>query len=201
MTVTARSRRTDQRFYGVCEGIVVETEDPEKEGRVRVTFPWFADNEVSDWCRVAQVYAGNGYGSVFLPEVDDEVLVAFVHGDMRLPIVVGGLYNGVDKPPTARTATVDQKLIRTRAGHEILFDDSSGSEAIRVETPGGHSVALDDAGKRITLQTSGGQVVDLDDGAGAITVTAVGKIVLEAPQIEITGSGSVAVSGGQITLN
>ena len=59
----------------------------------------------SDWCRVVQPYAGNGYGAVFVPEKGDEVLVAFVHGDMRFPIVIGGLYNGKDKPPTARTAS------------------------------------------------------------------------------------------------
>ncbi len=196
-----RSRTTDKRYYGIVEGIVVENEDPEGEGRIRVKFPWFSEDEISDWCRVAQLYAGGGYGSLFVPEIDDEVFVIFVHGDMRLPVVVGGAYNGVDKPPSARTSSVDQKLIRTRAGHQIVLDDSAGSEAVTVETAGGHTVTLDDAGATITVETSGGNRIELDDGSGTISITATTKLVLEAPQIEITGSTSVAVSGGQVRLN
>ena len=111
------------------------------------SFPWFDDEMVSEWCRVAQPYAGNGYGVFLVPEVGDEVLVAFIHGDMRLPIVLGGLYNGQDKPPTSRQDDTDQKLIRTKAGHELLFDDSDGTERVTLETAGGHALDLDDAGR------------------------------------------------------
>ena len=86
--------------------------------------------EVSDWCRVAQLYAGGGYGSFFPPEKGDEVLVAFVQGDMRIPIVLGGLYNGQDKPSTSRDGGKDQKLIRTRGGHQLLFDDTGSDKAL-----------------------------------------------------------------------
>ena len=80
------------------------TGDPEHECRVTLRFPFFdGATAETDWCRVVQPYAGNGYGAVFVPEEGDEVLVAFVHGDMRFPIVLGGLYNGQDKPPTDRT--------------------------------------------------------------------------------------------------
>lgn len=201
MTTRSRSRTTDQRFYGVFEGLVVENEDPEGEGRVKLKFPWYSENEVTEWCRVAQLYAGPGYGSLFVPEVGDEVLVSFVHGDMRLPVVLGGLYNGADKPPTSRTSSVDQKIIRTKAGHEILLDDSAGSESVKVETQGGHVLTLDDAGSKVTIETNGGNTVVMDDSGGSISVSALSRITLEAPQIEITGSGSVTVSGGQIALN
>ena len=73
----ARSRSTDQRYYGVAEAIVTDVNDPEKEGRVKLRYPWFDDQTVSDWCRVRQLYAGNGYGTFFVPEVGDEVLVVF----------------------------------------------------------------------------------------------------------------------------
>ena len=100
MTLVARSTSTDKRYYGVCEGIVVDNEDPEQQGRIKVKLPWFDDETVTEWCRVRQAYAGNGYGMFFIPEVDDEVLVAFIHGDLRLPVILGGLYNGIDKPAT-----------------------------------------------------------------------------------------------------
>lgn len=197
----ATSRQTDRRYYGIAEGIVVENEDPEGEGRVRVKLPWFSEAEITDWCRVTQLYAGPGYGSLFVPEIDDEVFVMFVHGDPRLPVVVGGAYNGVDKPPSARTATVDQKLVRTKAGHQLLLDDSGDARSVSIETAGGHALTLDDTGSKIVVQTSGGNRVELDDGAGTITISAGMRLVLEAPQIEINGSTSVAISGGQVRLN
>ena len=87
-----RSRSTDRRYYGVVEALVTNViDDPEQECRVTLRFPFFdGATAESDWCRVVQPYAGNGYGAVFVPEVGDEVLVAFVHGDMRFPIVLGG---------------------------------------------------------------------------------------------------------------
>src|SRR5688572_28993399 len=108
----SRSRSTDQRYYGVAEAIVTDVNDPEQEGRVKLKYPLFDDNTVSDWARVRQLYAGKGYGTFFIPEVDDEVLVAFVHGDMKMPIVLGGLYNGSDKPSMFRDDSTDPKLIR-----------------------------------------------------------------------------------------
>jgi len=150
-----RARSTDKRYYGVVEAIVVAN-DGDDEGRIKVKFPWFdGGSTVTDWCRVSQLYAGNGYGSVFSPELGDEVLVAFVHGDMRFPIVLGGLYNGVDKPPTARTGGRDQKVIRTKAGHEVL---------------------LDDGGKEIRITTAEG---------GNVTIAADGSITMKAPKVTV----------------
>src|SRR4029453_4492610 len=100
----------DQRYYGVVEALV-EAVDGDDEGRVKLRFPWFDDGTVTDWGRVTQLYPANGYGSVFVPEQGDEVLVAFVHGDMRFPIVLGGLYNGSDKPPAAPVEGRDRKTI------------------------------------------------------------------------------------------
>src|SRR5260370_34761325 len=166
MSAVSRTRSTDKRFYGVVQGVVTEVNDAEgQEGRVKVQFPWFDDQMETEWCRVRQFYAGNGYGAFFIPEVGDEVLVAFIHGDMRLPIILGGLYNGQDKPPTHRAADLDQKMIRTKGQHELLFDDTSGKQRVRVTTQGGHVVDLSDADRRITLQTSGGQNVMPNESA------------------------------------
>ncbi len=167
-----RSRSTDRRYYGVVEAIVAKvTDDPEHECRVTLRFPFFdGATAESDWCRVVQPYAGNGYGAVFVPEEGDEVLVAFVHGDMRFPVVLGGLYNGVDKPPTDRTASQDQKLIKTKHGHQVVLDDSQGQEAIRIITEGGHELILDDHGGTIAV-TGNGVKITLED-SGTVTVQA-----------------------------
>ncbi|MGW0809037.1 phage baseplate assembly protein V [Nonomuraea sp. NPDC002799] len=161
-----RARSTDRRYYGVVEAIVVEN-DGDDEGRVKVKFPWFdGGSTVTEWCRVSQVYAGGGYGSVFVPEIGDEVLIAFVHGDMRFPIVLGGLYNGVDKPPAARTGGRDQKIIRTKAGHEVLLDD--GAKEIRITTAEGGTVTVTATGeirlkaRKVTVEAD---AVDLGGGA------------------------------------
>jgi uncharacterized protein involved in type VI secretion and phage assembly len=186
MTRTApRARTTDRRYYGVVEAIIEENEGDD-EGRVKVRFPWFDGSTVTDWCRVSQLYAGGGYGSVFVPEKGDEVLVAFVHGDMRFPIVLGGLYNGVDKPPTARTDGRDQKIIRTKHGHEVLLDDTRSKAAVRIKSAAGHVVELDDEGKAIRITAAEG---------GSVTVTADGEITLKAPKVTIESS-SIDLGGG-----
>jgi phage baseplate assembly protein V len=185
MRGTPRARSTDKRYYGVVEALVVENEGDD-EGQVKLKFPWFDDTTVTDWVRVSQMYAGNGYGSVFVPEKGDEVLVAFVHGDMRYPIVLGGLYNGEDKPPTARTDGRDQKIIRTRHGHEVLLDDTESKAAVRITSAAGHVVELDDQGKAIKITAAEG---------GSVTVTAQGDITLKAPKVTVD-SPSIDLGGG-----
>lgn len=187
MSFESRSSATDKRYFGVYTAIVAETGDSAHPAEVRLRFDWFDPQMRTEWCRVCNLYAGNGYGAVWLPEQDDEVLVAFVQGDMRWPMVLGGLYNGVDKPPTARTGSIDQKLLRTKAGHEILFDDSDGQQRLRLRSQGGHQVDLDDAGQRLVITSKGGSTVTIDDGAASIS-------------IETSSGQSLVLEGGKATL-
>ncbi|MEU4689790.1 phage baseplate assembly protein V [Actinoplanes sp. NPDC023714] len=198
----SRSRATtaDRPFYGVAEAIVAEVEDPEKECRVRVRLPWFDDGELSDWCRCVHVLAGNGYGATWTPEVGDEVLVGFVHGDMRVPVVFGGLYNGADKPRSPRTAGRNRKTLRTKAGHEVALDDSPGSEAVEVRTAAGHRLLLDDTANRITLEIANGPSVVLDQAGGSIVLKGT-SITLEATTITISAGGTLDAKGRPIQLN
>jgi uncharacterized protein involved in type VI secretion and phage assembly len=178
-----RSRSTDQRYYGVVPALVEEVEGDD-EGRVKLRFPWFDAGTVTDWCRVGQLYAGNGYGSCFVPEKGDEVLVAFVHGDMRFPIVLGGLYNGKDKPPTTRRDGHDQKLIRTKHGHELLFDDETRQAKIRITSAAGHVVELDDAGRSIHIRAVQGASVSVE-AEGAITLESKTSVTIDAPSVTL----------------
>jgi uncharacterized protein involved in type VI secretion and phage assembly len=192
-----RAQSLDRRLYGVCSGLVEDNDDPEKEGRVKIRFPWLDDATVSEWCRVLQPYAGSDYGAVFVPEKQTEVLVAFVHGDMAEPIVIGGLYNGADKPPTSHDGTTtDVKMIKTKAGHEVRLDDSARARAVQVKTVGGHVVTLDDQHQKITIASTGGHQVVLDDQGSKIELAAAGgagKLVIEA-------SGNITLQGTTITL-
>lgn len=196
----ARAMTADRRFYGVAEALIASIEDPEREGRVRVRLPWFDSTEVSDWCRVANVFAGNGYGSTWFPEPEDEVLVAFIHGDLRLPVVLGGLYNGKDKPPRARTADANPKTLRTKAGHEVLLDDTSGSLGVEVRTSAGHRLRLDDVKNEITLEIASGPSIVLSQSGGEMKLKAT-SITLDADSITLKASGTLTASGTPIKLN
>ena len=179
MRAMPRAMESDQRYYGVAPAEVVAN-DGDDEGRVKVKYYWLdGGSSVSQWVRVCQLYAGGGYGSVFVPEVGDEVLVAFFQGDMRQPYVLGGLYNGRKKPPTAHSDGRDQKVIRTRAGHRILFDDKS--KEITISTDSGAKVVLSDSGE-ITLEarTVTVKADGIDLGGGSTEPVVLGNALLQA---------------------
>lgn len=204
MTERYRAHSLDRRLYGVFAGLVESNDDPEREGRVKIRFPWLDDATTSDWCRVVQPYAGDGFGSTFVPELGTEVLVAFVHGDMNEPVVIGGLYNGKDKPPAHHDGTrQDVKMLRTKAGHAVRLDDSAEARAIELVTAGGHKLVLDDQGKQITITSAGGHTLVLDDGGQKLELAAaggLGKLTIEASG-KITLQGTiVTVSAQQVSL-
>jgi len=103
LTQIIAPRSANSLRSGIVIGVVTDNSDPEGWGRVKVKYPWQEDNIVSHWARMATPMAGNGRGIEFLPEVNDEVVVAFEHGDMHRPFVLGALWNGVDAPPEPAT--------------------------------------------------------------------------------------------------
>lgn len=150
------------RMQGVVVGIVKSVGDPQNVGRVQVHFPWLSDDNSSQWARVATLMAGPRRGSWFMPEVDDEVLVSFEHGDVQHPYIIGFVWNGRDKPPNDGIDTKVRRL-RTVSGHVIEFDDKQGEERILIKTKAGHLIEMKDTPGSIHIETSGGQKVDMDD--------------------------------------
>lgn len=143
MTIVSRSRTTDNRFYGVEEGKVTAVDqDISKQGIVKVKLVRREDNMELE-CRMCQPMAGNNYGFYFMPEVGDEVLVAFIQGDMRLPVILGGLYNGLDKPPAEHPKL---RRIQSVNGHRISFYDATESDggkgALVVEDAHGNTILM-----------------------------------------------------------
>lgn len=157
-------------IHGVAAALVTNVSDPEGLGRIKLNFPWLDDEHETDWVRIATPMAGGGRGMHLIPEVNDEALVAFEHGDVRFPYVLGFLWNGQDATPADH---VRLRRIQSLNGHRITFVDeppSSGScGALLIE---------DCHGNKITLSN------------GKVVIKSVGVLELEAPNITLQGPAS-----------
>jgi uncharacterized protein involved in type VI secretion and phage assembly len=167
-------------------GIVSNNNDPKKWGRVRVKFPTLTEEHESNWARVVGVGAGANRGFDCLPEVNDEVLVAFEHGDIHRPYVIGGVWNGKDAPPTVVTnSVVDGKVrlrtFKTRVGHQLQFveEDKDTKKGIYLNTIGGHNLRFNDSEKFVELETTGKHKFRADDSSKEISLTSTGDIIVK----------------------
>jgi uncharacterized protein involved in type VI secretion and phage assembly len=147
----ARPPRPDAdagRIYGAVVGVVSNIDDPDGLGRVKVRFPWLKDDDESRWARLVSFMAGPDRGAVFRPEVGDEVLIVFEHGDMRFPYVIGAVWNGKDAMPSERgsDSSNDKRVIKSRSGHTLVFDDTPGSEKVVVTDKNGNTLELSSSG-------------------------------------------------------
>jgi len=176
------------RLFGLVVGVVTNNQDPDKLGRVKVRFPWLSDSEESHWARLAVLMGGKDRGTYFLPEVDDEVLVAFEHGDARFPYVLGALWNGKDAPPaTNGDGKNNLRLIKSRSGHLIKLNDEDGKETIEIiDKSGKNSFVIDTAKNTLTITT------DKDIALAA----AQGTIKLEAQKIQLKSSADTKIEAG-----
>ncbi|BDI16324.1 type IV secretion protein Rhs [Nostoc cf. commune SO-36] len=190
-------------------GIVTNNKDPEKMGRVKVKFPTMTEEHESNWARVVALGAGPNRGFDCLPEVNDEVLVGFEHGDIHRPYVIGGVWNGKDAPPEkvddSVTSGVRLRTIKTRVGHVLQFveeDKGSSKTGIRVETKDGHKIYLNDSQRCIEIETKGGHKIKMDDMAKSVSVKSTGNMSLDAAgNIDISATGTITVKGAMIRLN
>ena len=171
-------------------GIVTNNTDLKGLGRVKVKFPTLTENHESYWARVVGVGAGGSRGFYSLPEINDEVLVGFEHGDIHRPYIIGGVWNGKDAPPedinnTINGGKVRLRTIKTRTGHTIEFvEETKGSSkaGIKIETATGHTFHLNDTDKSVAIQTNGGNEIKMVDGplAPSISISSMGYLVLSA---------------------
>jgi uncharacterized protein involved in type VI secretion and phage assembly len=186
------------RWFGIYPGLVSDIKDPNGSGRVKVTLPWSPDtasDHYEAWARVTTFMGGNNRGSWFIPDVNDEVLLAFESGDPRRPYVLGGLWNGSDKPPQSMDGGGQNnlKVLRSRNGVKITLDDTSGQENCIVETPGGQKITLHDGPGSVEIVDSNGNSVKMQ--ASGITVNASAKVTVTASMVEVSAS-MVTVNAG-----
>lgn len=186
------------RWHGVYVALVTDLRDPDGLGRVKVRLPWAPDpggGSYEPWARLATLMGGNNRGTWFVPDADDEVLIAFEGGDPRFPYVLGGLWNGTDAPPESMdgAGANDKKVIRSRNGVKITLDDAQGQEQLIVETPGGQKLTLKDGPGSIEAVDSNGNTIKLD--SGGVTVTASANVTVQAAQVSIS-AGTLSVDAG-----
>lgn len=197
---------------GVAIGVVTQNRDPDRLCRVKVRFPWHDQPRESYWARLAMPMTGKDRGLVLIPEVGDEVLVAFERGDLRFPCVVGSLWNGKDTPPESNAnGDNDKRLFRSRKGHHLLFDDNKSKGVLELGLSDGSSVqkkvTLDDDG--IRLDDGAGNKVTIDSRGGAVTIEAATSVTIKAPRLTLQGTttaelkagSSLTLSGATISIN
>ncbi len=210
-----------QRINGVVIGVVTDADDPMKIGRVKIKMPWLADVYESNWARVCYPGAGPTRGFMLIPEIGDEVLVAFDHGDVNYPYVVGSLYNGVDKPADDVTmvdgsdGAVTERRWESRSGAMIAFGDKDGSETLRIIASDKSSIIIDIAKDEITIE--GGNKITVKSGGdlkmeatGNFELKAQGTVKIESQQTAefkasmgatIDGGAQTAIKGSMVSLN
>jgi uncharacterized protein involved in type VI secretion and phage assembly len=181
------------RWLGVYPAAVVDNQDPDRQGRVKVRLPWSPDGSSAyeSWARLATMMGGNNRGTWFVPDNGDEVLVAFAAGNPNHPYVVGALWNGQDSAPHTMDSDNNVKAIVSRNGIRISLDDTTGAETLTLSTPGGQQITLADGGRSIRLEDANGNSMEMaPDG-----------MTLSAPAGLTINAGTVTISAGIGTVD
>jgi uncharacterized protein involved in type VI secretion and phage assembly len=208
--IAPQDERTSMR--GLVIGVVTDNNDPDKQGRVKVQYPWLSADHASDWARVVVPGGGKDRGMAFLPEINDEVLVGFELGDVHYPYVLGGLWNGQDAPPGDMSkmiagSKVEQRVIRSRTGHMITLDDSDGEPGVKIEDRNGNVVHIKTSSDELVVTMKGNVTMDSKQNMsvktqGNVTIEATGSLELKGMGVTIDGGGgTVDVKGSVINLN
>ena len=203
------------RVYEAVIALVTDNKDPEKIGRVKVKYPGFSDTDTSWWAPIVMLGAGKNRGWFYIPEVDDEVLILFEHGDMNRPLVVGALWNGKDKPADKNPGGNPRRVIKSRQGSKITFDDDKNQLIIEDGTGNG-KITFDAEKNKILIEAIKGDVCfqcptgEMKVVTKSIELKGGTNIEIHAGQAmawgtdagaKINGSGGVTMSGSKVNIN
>lgn len=203
---------TMDRFYGVVTAVVTNNNDPQKLGRVKLKYPWLDTRFDSDWVYVSTIGAGQGSGLFSPPAVDDQVLVAFTHGDFNRPIVIGGLPRAPFAYEGPLSTQGDPAITRwaSRQGHMLELSDALDRSGMRLKTAGGHQIEMDDQAGALTIRSKSGCEIVISDADGSISIRSGGDLQLQAAgnlalqsegDIDLVASGDMRLKGRRIDLN
>ena len=170
------------RYFGLYPAIVTDIVDPDSLGRIEVSFPWLgADGAtVRAWATLLSPYADKDQGFQVLPETDTQVVVGFEAGSLRRPYIVGAAWNGKESLPTSPEAANNKRVIKTRSGSLLEFDDTGGAVKVTLSTKSGHKLILKDSPQEVSLEHQNGC---------KITMNAGGQVKIDANStVDITAS-------------
>jgi len=193
LELTSQHSSNNRSIEGPIIGLVTDLNDPDNVGRIKIKFPTFDENVVSAWARVATPMAGNSRGFYFMPEVNDEVLVVFEHGDPNRPIMIGGLYSNTDKVPEYSGKGVDggvvkHRYVKSKLGHIIAFDETDDKPSINI---------IDKTTKNKIIIDSTENTITIESDKDIKLVAKNGLISLEAKNIEMKTTENVKVEATQ----
>ncbi|HEV7991895.1 MAG TPA: phage baseplate assembly protein V [Gemmatimonadaceae bacterium] len=192
---------------GVAIALVTQNKDDDGLCRVKVRYPWHDKPRESYWARLAMPMTGKDRGLVLIPEVGDEVLVAFEREDLRFPYVLGSLWNGKEKPPLANDdGKNDKRILKSRKKHYLLFDDGDKG-VVELAHEKGRRITFDDDG--FVVQDEKGNTVKVNSSSGDMTIEAKGKLSIKAQSItiessstlDLKASGPMTVRGLTVAIN
>jgi uncharacterized protein involved in type VI secretion and phage assembly len=202
------------RVYEPVIGIVTDNKDPDKLGRVKLKIPVLSEQDTTFWCPIIMLGAGKNRGWFFIPDKDDEVLVMFEHGDLNRPLVVGALWNGKDKPPDKNPGGNPRRVLKSRLGSKITFDDDK-QQLIIEDGVGKGKITFDSQANKITIEAIDGDVCfqtpadDMTIVAQSIEMTASTNLEIHAGDAMQWGAGASAtikssgttLSGSKVNTN
>ena len=169
-------------------GRVMSLNDPDGNNRIQIrliAFDGMGEQDAPLWARVVSPFAGKNRGAFFLPDIDDEVLVVFMNGDPRFPLIIGGLWNGEAKSPVTIGSEGNRyKVLRSKNGIKLTLDDHQGQETLKLETPAGQKVTLKDGPGTITIEDSNGNSIKLE--SSGITINAASKVTVQASKVDVS---------------
>lgn len=195
------SSRMNESLPTIARAIVRAVDDPEKHGRIRVEYPWYngtSSQLPSEWARVCLPYASNGSGMWMIPEVGDEVVVFFEHGDLEFPIVLGSLYSSRQLPPKSERSadgTKDIRFLKTRSGHVLCFDDSEEG-GILVKDRDGRKLEIDSKGKKVVLSDAKANRISIEEKGITVETAGGAKLKMQEDKISIDAGGTIELGEG-----
>jgi uncharacterized protein involved in type VI secretion and phage assembly len=179
------------RFFGLYPAIVTNVVDPDRLGRIQVKLPWLGSPgaDVRAWATLLSPYADDNQGFEALPAVDTEVVVGFEAGQLRRPYIVGSSWNGSESMPVAPAEPNNKRLIKSRAGSVLEFDDTEGAAKVTVSMRSGHTLVLDDSAKEVRLKHANGCLISFSAG-GQISIQANSSVDITAPTLNVHAATS-----------
>lgn len=187
---------------GIVIGLVSDLDDPERIGRVQVSYP-YREDQLSGWARLVTPMAGNQRGLFMRPEVGDEVLVGYEQSDPRRPYVLGAVWSTEDHPPPddGQPSQNNLRLIQSRSGHRVVLDDTAGAERIViVDKDGTRTIVIDSAGQSIQISCQSGDI-SLSAPAGQVSISAQSISLQADAEIELQAGAALTLTGATISIN